>query len=76
MHDMLPQAADNAMAMGPTVLVQGMQLQPPIDVVRALALSLDDKRTILAAWASDFLRCRFEAGPSSTAGNCRASLDR
>jgi hypothetical protein len=54
MHDMLQQAADNAMAMGPTVLVQGLQLQRPIDVVRAPALSLDDKRTILAAWASDF----------------------
>jgi hypothetical protein len=54
MHDMLQQAADNAMAMGPTVLVQGLQLQRPIDVVRAPALYLDDKRTILAAWASDF----------------------
>jgi hypothetical protein len=54
MHNMLQQAADNAMAMGPTVLVQGLQLQRPIDVVRAPALSLDDKRTILAAWASDF----------------------
>jgi hypothetical protein len=54
MHNMLQQAADNAMAMGPTVLVQGMQLQRPIDVVRAPALSLDDKRAILAAWASDF----------------------
>jgi len=54
MHDMLQKAADHAMAMGPTVLVQGLQLQRPIDVVRAPALSLDDKRTILAAWASDF----------------------
>jgi hypothetical protein len=75
-HDMLQQAADNAMAMGPTVLVEGMQLQSPIDVVRAPALSLDDKRTILAAWASDFLRCRFQAGAPSFAGNTRANLDR
>jgi hypothetical protein len=54
MHNMLQHAADHARAMGPTVLVQGLQLQRPIDVVRAPALSLDDKRTILAAWASDF----------------------
>ncbi|WHO82612.1 hypothetical protein [Rhizobium leguminosarum] len=53
-HDMLQQAARNAMAMGPAVLLQGMELQRPIDVVRAPALSVDDKRTILAAWASDF----------------------
>ncbi|MGR9438420.1 hypothetical protein ACU8V1_26355 (plasmid) [Rhizobium leguminosarum] len=53
-HDMLQQAASNAMAMGPAVLLQGMQLRRPIDVVRAPALSVDDKRTILAAWASDF----------------------
>jgi hypothetical protein len=54
MDTMLQQAVDNAVAMGPTVLVQGMQLSRPIDVVRAAALSTDDKRTILAAWASDF----------------------
>jgi hypothetical protein len=54
MHDLLQQAANNAMAMGPTVLLQGMQLQRPIDVVRAPALSVDDKLPILAAWASDF----------------------
>ncbi|WP_370090998.1 hypothetical protein [Rhizobium leguminosarum] len=53
MHDMLQQATDNAMAMGPTVLLQGMQLRRPIDVVRAPALSVDDRRTIFAAWASD-----------------------
>jgi len=51
---MLQQAASNAMAMGPAVLLQGMQLQRPIDVVREPALSVDDKRAILAAWASDF----------------------
>lgn len=54
MHDMLQQAAGNAMSMGPAVLLQGMQLRKPIDVVRASALSIDDRRTILAAWASDF----------------------
>lgn len=54
MYEMLQRAASNAMAMGPTVLLQGMQLRRPIDVVRAPALSVDDKRTILAAWASDF----------------------
>ncbi len=53
-HDMLQQAASSAMAMGPAVLLQGLQLRRPIDVVRAPALSVDDKRTILAAWASDF----------------------
>ncbi len=54
MHEILQQAARNAMAMGPTVLVQGMQVERPIDVVRATALSADDKRAILATWASDF----------------------
>lgn len=53
MHDMLQQAA-NAMAMGPTFLLHGIQLQRPIGVVRAPALSVDDKRAVLAAWASDF----------------------
>lgn len=54
MHDMLQQVASNAMTMGPAILFQGMQLQRPIDVVKAAALPADDKRTILAAWASDF----------------------
>ncbi len=54
MHDMLQQAANAAMTTGPAVLLQGMKLKRPIDVVRASALSIDDKRTILAAWASDF----------------------
>jgi len=53
-HDMLQQAANNAMVMGPTVLHQGMHLKRPIDVVKAPSLSVDDKRAILAAWASDF----------------------
>jgi hypothetical protein len=54
MHTMLQQAAHNAMVIGPAVLLQGMQLRRPSDVVRAPALSIDDKRAILAAWASDF----------------------
>jgi hypothetical protein len=54
MHDMLQQAANTAMAVGPTVLLQGMNLRRPTDVMRAPALSVDDKRAILAAWASDF----------------------
>ncbi|WP_244471235.1 hypothetical protein, partial [Rhizobium ecuadorense] len=44
----------DAMATGPATLLRGMQLQRPTDVVKAAALSADDKRTILAAWASDF----------------------
>lgn len=54
MHGILQQAASNAIAMGPTVLVQVMQAERPIDVVRATVLSADDRRTILASWASDF----------------------
>ncbi|WP_018859567.1 hypothetical protein [Rhizobium sp. 42MFCr.1] len=55
MDKMLELAASNAMAIGPTVLApQGLLFRRPIDVVRAPALSVDDKRTILAAWASDF----------------------
>jgi len=50
----LQQTVESAMAMGPMVLVQGMQVGRPIDVVRAPSLSIDDKRAILAAWASDF----------------------
>ncbi|WCK05728.1 hypothetical protein [Agrobacterium tumefaciens] len=51
---MLQQAASNAAATGPTVLLHGMQIERPLDVVKATALSADDKRTILAAWATDF----------------------
>ena len=55
MDKMLELAASNAMAIGPTVLApQGLLFRRPIDVVRAPVLSVDDKRTILAAWASDF----------------------
>ncbi|MBB3447011.1 MULTISPECIES: hypothetical protein [unclassified Rhizobium] len=54
MHDILKEAVTNAIAMGPMVLLQGMQIERPLDVVKATALSADDKRTILASWASDF----------------------
>jgi hypothetical protein len=50
----LQQVVDRAFAMRPTVQMRGMQLPRPIDVVKAPSLSSDDKRTILAAWASDF----------------------
>lgn len=50
----LQQVVDIAVAMGPTVLMPGMQLRRPIDVVKAPSLSIDDKRAVLAAWASDF----------------------
>lgn len=49
----LQQAIDCAVTMGPAVLMPGMQLRRPIDVVRSPSLSVDDKRAILAAWASD-----------------------
>jgi hypothetical protein len=47
------QLADRAVSIGPVVLVRGLQLQRPSDVVETSPLSVDDKRTILAAWASD-----------------------
>ncbi|MGV1794260.1 MULTISPECIES: hypothetical protein [unclassified Rhizobium] len=53
MHSELQRAANDAMAMGPAVLIPTHQLCRPIDVVRAASLSIDDRRAILAAWASD-----------------------
>ncbi|MFP3546833.1 hypothetical protein SB748_25705 [Rhizobium sp. SIMBA_035] len=53
MNTVLQQAVDDVMSMGPAILMQGMQLERPIDVVRSHSLSHDDRRTILAAWASD-----------------------
>lgn len=38
MHEMLQRAAINAAATGPTVLLQGMQIGRPMDVVKAAAL--------------------------------------
>ncbi|CDZ31046.1 Hypothetical protein NGAL_HAMBI490_59190 [Neorhizobium galegae bv. officinalis] len=46
MHEVLQQAASSAAAMGPTILLQGMQIERPLDVVKAIALSADDKRII------------------------------
>ena len=54
MHDILKEAVTNAIAMGPMVLLQGMQIERPLDVVKASAISAEDKRTILASWISDF----------------------
>jgi hypothetical protein len=51
---MLQEIVNTAVAMGPAVLMRGIPLQRPSDVVKAPSLSIDDKRTILAAWASDF----------------------
>lgn len=54
MHSELKRAFDQAMSMGPAVLVPGVRLCRPIDVVRAPSLTVDDRRATLAAWASDF----------------------
>ncbi len=40
-------------AMGPTIPFKGMEISRPIDVVDATTLQVDEKRAILAAWASD-----------------------
>ena len=53
MRDMLQTILDSAVAMGPSVLLEGMHFRRPIDVLNTPALSTDDKRAILAAWASD-----------------------
>ncbi|QKK26777.1 hypothetical protein [Rhizobium hidalgonense] len=46
---------NSAVTTGPTVLMpQGLNFRRPMDVVNAPAISADDKRAILAAWASDF----------------------
>lgn len=45
MHDMLQRAADKAMAMGPTVLLQGMRLQQPIDVVKPPSSPMKSERS-------------------------------
>ncbi|OCJ02311.1 hypothetical protein A6U86_32360 [Rhizobium sp. AC27/96] len=53
MKDILQTMLDSAIAHGPSVLLEGNQLRRPIDVLNAPALATDDKRAILAAWASD-----------------------
>ncbi|KAA0687934.1 hypothetical protein DTW90_32785 [Neorhizobium sp. P12A] len=75
MHDLLQQATNNAMAMGPTVLLQGMQLRRPIDVVRVRALSVDDKRAVLAAWASDFYAVDSKPALRQLPGTTPVSID-
>ncbi|HEY0123874.1 MAG TPA: hypothetical protein VGC14_19355 [Rhizobium sp.] len=55
MENTLKQAVSEAVAMGPAVLMpQNVRFRRPIDVVTASALSAHDKRTILAARASDY----------------------
>lgn len=75
MHHMLQQAANNAMAVGPTVLLQGVQLRRPTDVARAPALSVDDKRAILAAWASDFYAVDSRPALRQLPGTTPVSID-
>lgn len=53
MQSELKRAADQVAAMGPLVLAPCLRLCRPIDVVRAPSLPVDDRRAILAAWASD-----------------------
>ncbi|ANH08102.1 MULTISPECIES: hypothetical protein [Shinella] len=55
MDNMAKQAVQDVMTMGPAVLMpQNIRFRRPIDVVDSPALSAPDKRTILAAWASDY----------------------
>lgn len=55
MDDMFRQIAATAANIGPEVLASNWSpFRRPMDVVKAPELSVDDKRTILAAWASDF----------------------
>ncbi|MBW6424396.1 hypothetical protein KX729_23360 [Rhizobium sp. XQZ8] len=53
MHSELQRPADQAAAMGLAVLVPGLRISRPIDIARATFLSIDDRRAIFAAWASD-----------------------
>jgi hypothetical protein len=75
MQNMLQQAVNNAIAMGPRVLVQGMNLRRPTDVVRAPTLSVDDKRAILAAWASDFYALDSKPALRQLPGTTPVSID-
>lgn len=55
MDDMFKQIAATAVNIGPEVLASHWSpFRRPMDVVKAPALSVDDKRAILAAWSSDF----------------------
>ncbi|WP_349294048.1 hypothetical protein [Rhizobium sp. AN80A] len=53
MHSQLQRAASQAATIALVVLVPGLQLRRPIDVVRAPFLSIDDRRAFPAAWAPD-----------------------
>jgi len=53
MHGEPRRSANQAAPRGPAVLVPGLELRRPIDVVHASFLSIDDRRALLAAWASD-----------------------
>ncbi|WP_018902429.1 hypothetical protein [Rhizobium sp. 2MFCol3.1] len=52
-NPILQQVVERAVTVGPAALMHGRWLRRPSDVVRASSLSQDDKRAILAAWASD-----------------------
>ncbi|MGO4623632.1 hypothetical protein AB4Z34_15645 [Ensifer sp. 2YAB10] len=55
MDNMFEQIAASAVNNGPNVLASHWSpFRRPMDVVKDPVLSVDDKRTILAAWASDF----------------------
>lgn len=62
------QIIDRAVAMGPITLMRDMQLQRSNVVVVSPALSIDDKRTVLAAWESDLCATDFETDVSTFAG--------
>ena len=59
----LQKAANDAVIMGPAVLMNGKtELRRPGDIVDAPSLSIDDKRAILAAWASDYYSVESKPG--------------
>lgn len=59
----LQRVADDALTMGPAVLIKGKtELRRPADIVNARFLSIDDKRAILAAWASDYYAVESKPG--------------
>jgi len=55
MKHILEHALSDAVARGPAVLMPATcGINRPIDVVQSAGLSVDDKRAILASWASDY----------------------
>ncbi|WP_371258921.1 hypothetical protein [Ensifer sp. ZNC0028] len=55
MKHILEYAISEAMARGPAVLMAPtFEIHRPMDVVQSAAISVDDKRAILASWASDY----------------------